>query len=157
MEKNILLAAASKKFLRVIVHMGKKVIAGGSRRKFSGFISSFGKKKLSLAATGEKILGVIFHMVKKLLLAAAGEFFLGYCSYGKKDLSWVQVHLIAWPHKFGNSSHFFQPWLHKDLCKAEHLKISRMWFLFSLPRKKNIFHSSHRFSTAASEKNLHTC
>ena len=56
-----------------------------------------------------------------------------------KGISWVQVHLIAWPHKFGNSSHFFQPWLHKDLCKAEHLKISRMWFLFSLPRKKNIF------------------
>ena len=47
-----------------LLFIWKKVIAGGSRRKFSGFISSFGKKKLSLAATGEKILGVIFHMVK---------------------------------------------------------------------------------------------
>ena len=32
-------------------------------------------------------------------------------------ISWVQVHLIAWPHKFGNSSHFFQPWPHKGHVK----------------------------------------
>ena len=35
----------------------------------------------------------------------------------KTNISWVQVHLIAWPHKFGNSSHFFQPWPHKGHVK----------------------------------------